>query len=149
MMKLFVLGIMVAGIVLMVGCRAEPLDPDRVIPPTENMDNQDQQQENTPVGDTIIPREGDTQNTGRITEESGMTVEEVTYVGQIDNNSIETKLTNGQEEEFMVFRLSEEVKEKFQQEDLEEGDQIRVQYRVEDNQANVLYNFERRNESAM
>jgi hypothetical protein len=148
MMKLFVLGIMVAGIFLMAGCRAEPVDPDRVVPPNGNMENTQEQTGRNNQGNTLIPMEGNNREPGGLLEEEGMTIQEVSYVGQIDNNSIETKVMNGREEEFLVLRLSEEVREKFEEEDMEEGDKIRVKYKYEDNQANVLYDFERRDESA-
>lgn len=68
----------------------------------------------------------------------------VKYVGQIDSNSIEVIITNSNKKEVpKVFRFSEELREKFEQYNLQEGDKVKLYYKVNKNNQNVLYKIEK------
>jgi hypothetical protein len=59
----------------------------------------------------------------------------VTFIGQIDQNSIEVKYSDGS---FAAFRFSDEVKEGFEDYDLNEGDEITVEYYTDENGSYII-----------
>ncbi len=54
--------------------------------------------------------------------------EQGTFLGQIDNNSIEIEVKEGTEKMPKAFRLSEEIKEKFADYNLNSGDKVSFSY---------------------
>jgi hypothetical protein len=59
------------------------------------------------------------------------------YVGQIDDNSIEVKQANaGTDDDFMVFRFTDELAGKFDGLDLQPNDTVTVTYQVDTNGMN-------------
>lgn len=68
-----------------------------------------------------------------------------TYTGQVDNNSIEIRISGVQDESIAhrVFKISDEVRPTFEGMALEEGDMIKFQYYDVENQQPVLVSIER------
>ncbi len=70
------------------------------------------------------------------------------YVGQIDSNSIEVKVSGAKEGvSERVFRLKEEFKDEFNSLNLEQDEEIKLQYTIDDNNQPVVFKIERINVS--
>lgn len=127
-------------------------NPENLVPVGEDNSGQYENNENQ-------MHEQENGNAEGISEENQTTVEEDTYkdeqmeiiegkyVGQIDSNSIEVKIKDPQSSEYIFksFRLSNEVKEKFSTYSLDEGDNVRIKYNIEQNEASIIYQIDKIN----
>ncbi|KUO50822.1 MAG: hypothetical protein APF76_01185 [Desulfitibacter sp. BRH_c19] len=61
-----------------------------------------------------------------------------TYIGQIDNNSIEVRISGVQPDDFAikVFRISEEAREEFST--FSDGDEVLISYYLDENQQPIM-----------
>ncbi len=94
---------------------------------------------------TPNPQESDT----RIQDEPAANIKtaEGEYVGQIDNNSVEIKLSNlPQPVSARAFQLSDELNAKWDEINLKDGEKITITYLVREGQNSLLQDVKRINE---
>lgn len=137
MKRLLLVGLVIISIYALTGCNG---DKGRV----ENDVNKQ---------DIVKTQVQDTQKDAGekdIRKDEEFKMDAVQYVGQIDANSIETKVVGVQSEKdsYRVFRFSNEIREKFYTFELKKDDYIKVKYKIDDNQAKVIYGIEKYNQSA-
>lgn len=91
----------------------------------------------TPAENDSTPKEGES-SPGELTDSGS-------YVGQVDSNSIEIKLSGVPDDNnaYKVFELSEELKSTFENLSLETNEQVRFNYHEQENGQPVLTSIER------
>ncbi len=132
--KIFVIVICICiSISLLIGCGEENLNKDNT-----EIDNSDLEENND-----------DAQNNSEDTKEMYKDKYEVKidsgrYIGQIDNNSIEIKIS-GKPDSFEpeAFRLGEEVKQGFSEYSLTKDDEIKFKYYINENDQKVIIFIEK------
>ena len=88
---------------------------------------------------------GQTEETNNLSETNQeILADSGTYVGQIDNNSIEIKISGVPEEKAAkAFRFTDDSKAIFDGLELQEGDKVKFQYYINEDEQNILVNIEK------
>lgn len=133
MRKLLLLSTLIIGVTLFTGCFDREVENEGTEPKTQ-----------TEITDDI--KETDTNNgQNQEVEDEDMKTEKGQFTGAIDLNSIEVKMIESDEEEFKVFRFSEEIIDRIASYELQEGDLIILKYKVDENNSNIIYDIEKYN----
>lgn len=94
-----------------------------------------------------LPDTGQTVETGGVSDtDQDILTDSGTYVGQIDNNSIEIKIKISgvpEEKAANAFRFTDTSKATFNSLELQEGDTVKFQYYVNEDEQNILISIER------
>lgn len=117
---------------------------DNIVKPIKNSELKDDS-----TADNIKKNDQDKSDSssGQVSESSNESVVKTDtgrYIGQIDSNSIEIKIS-GIPDEFAtkVFRFSEKVKNEFNNLDLKAEDVVKIKYVINENKQNILEDIEK------
>ena len=145
-MKKIIIGMIVCGMLFITGCNASkvllrPPQPDTLKTSDTGLTKQSSKKETSTVNSkqSSQPKPTSAESNNRRTD-SGQ------YIGRIDNNSIEIRISGvqGEEQAYMAFRLTENLQSRFDKGEFKENDQVKFVYDfVKSTGQNILVSIEK------
>lgn len=158
-MKKIIIGMIVCGMLFITGCNASkvllrPPQPDTLKTSDTGLTKQSSKPQQTEVtSSTEASKKTSTVNNKQSsqpkptsTESDNRRTDSGQYIGRIDNNSIEIRISGVQDEEqaYMAFRLTENLQSRFDKGEFKENDQVKFVYDfVKSTGQNILVSIEK------